>query len=63
MTSNNYHATPYDTSASGFYFHDYEDYEAKAKTHRNDYGDPVEEFDLCLERHNSNYVPFFIMSC
>ncbi len=41
MTSNNYHATPYDPTATGFYFHNYEEYEAKARTHRNDYGEVV----------------------
>ena len=46
MTSTNYHATPYDITAAGFYFHDYEDYEAKARTHRNDYGEVVEEFEI-----------------
>ena len=46
MTANNYHATPYDISATGFYFHDYEDYEAKARNHRNGYGEVVEEFEV-----------------
>ena len=48
MTDKNYHATPYDISATGFYFHDYEDYEAKAKNHRNEYGEVVEEFEIQL---------------
>lgn len=42
----NYHATPYDISASGFYFDDYEEYLAKAKNHKNEYGDLVEEFEI-----------------
>jgi hypothetical protein len=39
-----YHATPYDISATGFYFTSLEDYQAKAATHRNEYGQPVEEY-------------------
>ena len=41
-----YHATPYDISAMGFYFTSLEDYQAKAATHRNDYGLPVEEYEI-----------------
>ena len=44
--TNIYHATPYDISASGFYFNSYEDYLAKLVSHTNDYGDPVEEFEI-----------------
>ena len=40
------HAQPYDISASGFYFDSLEDYQAKAAKARNDYGDPVEEFEI-----------------
>lgn len=40
------HAQPYDLAASGFYFETAEDYAAKAKALRNDYGDPVEEFEI-----------------
>ena len=43
---NIYHATPYDISTTGFYFSDYEDYKAKAASHRNEYGDPVEEYEM-----------------
>ncbi len=43
---NIYHATPYDISATGFYFSDYEDYTAKAATHRNAYGEPIEEYEI-----------------
>lgn len=39
-------AQPYDISASGFYFKDVESYLAKAAEARNDYGDPVEEFEI-----------------
>ena len=44
--TNQYHATPYDTSATGFYFSNYEDYADKAAKHRNEYGDPVEEYEI-----------------
>lgn len=40
------HAQPYDISATGFYFEDADTYTAKAKACRNDYGDPVEEFEI-----------------
>ena len=43
---NNYHATPYDQSASGFYFDDFEDYQTKAENHTNEYGQVVEEFEI-----------------
>lgn len=41
-----YHATPYDLSASGFFFSSYEDYTAQAATHRNAFGQPVEEYEI-----------------
>lgn len=41
-----YHATPYDISATGFYFESLEDYRQKAATHRNEYGEPVEEYEI-----------------
>ena len=40
------YAQPYDISANGFYFETAEDYGAKAKALRNEYGDPVEEFEI-----------------
>jgi len=43
---NTYHATPYDISAAGFYFENYEEYLAKAEQHTNEYGDKVEEFEI-----------------
>lgn len=43
---NTYHATPYDISATGFYFENHEEYLAKAEHHTNDYGDKVEEFEI-----------------
>jgi hypothetical protein len=42
----NYHATPYDQSALGFYFDNYQDYQTKAEKHTNEYGDPVEEVEI-----------------
>lgn len=44
--TNTYHATPYDISATGFYFSSYEDYLEKVATHRNAYGHPVEEYEI-----------------
>ena len=40
------HAQPYDISANGFYFETAEEYAAKAEKNRNDYGDPVEEYEI-----------------
>ncbi|MEO1702356.1 MAG: antirestriction protein ArdA [Pseudomonadota bacterium] len=40
------YAQPYDISASGFYFDGAEEYAAKAKTCRNDFGGQVEEFEI-----------------
>ena len=39
-------AQPYDISATGFYFETAEQYTAKAAKARNDYGQPVEEFEI-----------------
>jgi hypothetical protein len=55
--SNIYHATPYDITAAGFYFHDYEEYLAKAENHRNRFGDPVEEYEIQFIDGN-NYTLF-----
>ena len=44
--ANVYHATPYDISATGFYFSYYEEYAEKAASHKNEYGDPVEEYEI-----------------
>lgn len=41
-----FYANPYDLSAEGFYFQTYDDYLNKAKALRNDYGNPVEEFEI-----------------
>jgi len=40
------YAQPYDISAAGFYFTSADDYAAKAARAVNDYGDPVEEFEI-----------------
>ncbi|MEL6171495.1 MAG: antirestriction protein ArdA [Pseudomonadota bacterium] len=40
------HAQPYDLAAAGFYFETYEDYAEKAAKLQNDYGEPVEEFEI-----------------
>ncbi|MEO1610569.1 MAG: antirestriction protein ArdA [Pseudomonadota bacterium] len=40
------YAQPYDISAIGIYFTDADDYLAKASACRNDFGQPVEEFEI-----------------
>ncbi|MEP3296768.1 MAG: hypothetical protein ABJO27_09875 [Pseudoruegeria sp.] len=40
------HAQPYDLSAAGFCFQTAEEYAEKANALRNDYGAPVEEFEI-----------------
>ena len=40
------YAQPYDISAVGFYFADAEEYDTKASACRNDFGQPVEEFEI-----------------
>lgn len=45
MTTTLY-AQPYDISASGFYFDDAQIYACKAAGLRNDWGQPVEEFEI-----------------
>lgn len=40
------HAQPYDISANGFYFESLEEYQKKASSNRNDYGDEVEEYEI-----------------
>ena len=39
-------AQPYDISATGFFFETAEEYNQKAKSLRNSYGLPVEEFEI-----------------
>lgn len=39
-------AQPYDISATGFYFDSFDDYQAKARASQNDYGQPIEEFEI-----------------
>lgn len=40
------HAQPYDLAASGFNFDTAEEFQAKFKANINDYGDPVEEYEI-----------------
>jgi len=40
------HAQPYDISANGFFFTSAEEYTQKANNCRNDFGGPVEEFEI-----------------
>lgn len=40
------HAQPYDISAQGFFFRSLEEYQQKSSVLRNDYGVPVEEFEI-----------------
>ncbi|GJM00564.1 MAG: hypothetical protein DHS20C07_22430 [Methyloligella sp.] len=40
------YAQPYDISASGFYFDNAEEYLKQAKVNRNDYNQPVEEYEI-----------------
>ena len=40
------HAQPYDLAAAGFYFENAEEFQTKSKALRNDYGEPVEEFEI-----------------
>lgn len=44
--TNIYHATPYDLHAIGFYFSTYAEYAEKAAAHKNQFGDPVEEYEI-----------------
>jgi antirestriction protein len=40
------YAQPYDLAATGFYYESADEYAAKAGALRNDYGQPVEEFEI-----------------
>ncbi|SMX33986.1 hypothetical protein [Octadecabacter ascidiaceicola] len=40
------HAQPYDLAATGFYFESMEEFTTKANNNRNDYGEPVEEYEI-----------------
>jgi len=49
-------AQPYDLAATGFYFETAEEYHAKVKALRNEYGDPVEEFEIqFIDGENIDY--------
>ena len=66
-------AQPYDISATGFYFESVEDYQKKADKNLNDYGEPVEEYEIqfidgddidcalfkALEIHQGTFHHFF----
>ena len=66
-------AQPYDITAIGFYFENFDDYKEKAKKLRNSSGQPVEEFEVqfidgesidcdlfnALEIHQGNIEAFF----
>ncbi|MEO1564091.1 MAG: antirestriction protein ArdA [Pseudomonadota bacterium] len=41
-----FHAQPYDLAATGFYFEDAEEFSEKIGSITNDYGQPVEEFEI-----------------
>ena len=41
-----FYAQPYDLAATGFYFEDATTYSNKIRTTKNDYGQPVEEFEI-----------------
>jgi len=62
------YAQPYDISATGFYFETTEDFDAKVKSLRNAYGDPVEEFEIqfidgdlanAVGLNQANFAQFF----
>ncbi len=66
-------AQPYDISATGFYFESIEEYQEKAGKNLNDYGEPVEEYEIqfidgedidcalfkALEIHQGTFHHFF----
>ena len=41
-----FHATPYDIHATGFYFENADEFAEKAAAHRNEFGEPVEEYEI-----------------
>jgi hypothetical protein len=46
MTTIRLYAQPYDFHASGFYFETLEEYDTKREAMRNEFGQPVEEFEI-----------------
>jgi antirestriction protein len=46
MTTSILYAQPYDISAKGFYFHNREEFDTKVESLVNDFGSPVEEFEI-----------------
>jgi antirestriction protein len=41
-----FRATPYDISATGFYFETAEEFAEKSASHKNEHGEPVEEYEI-----------------
>lgn len=41
-----FYAQPYDITATGFYFQDYESYKEQVSSLRNEFGEKVEEFEI-----------------
>ncbi|WP_310621267.1 antirestriction protein ArdA [Flexibacterium corallicola] len=41
-----FYAQPYDISATGFFFETSEQFQERSSANRNDYGDPVEEYEI-----------------
>lgn len=49
------HAQPYDLHAAGFYFESLEEFDAKSSALRNEFGQPVEEFEIqFIDGDNAN---------
>jgi hypothetical protein len=58
-------AQPYDISANGFYFDDVETFERLARANRNDYGNPVEEYEIQFidgERIDCEFANAFLLN-
>jgi hypothetical protein len=41
-----FRATPYDISATGFYFETAEEFAEKSASHKNEHEEPVEEYEI-----------------
>lgn len=75
MTATILFAQPYDISAKGFYFRDMEEFDDKVANLVNDYGAPVEEFEIqfidgetinyelanAIDLSQGNFVQFFTL--
>lgn len=62
MSDLTFHATPYDIEAEGFYFCTAEDFESMSKTHRNRFGQPVEEYEIQFIDGDDAEVAFFTLA-